>query len=84
MAAELLVLGAGVGVYVGFRSRRHPVRPGRLAGLVAVLGGIYLASLLGPPPPNVTTIAVADIVGLLGLTAMAAWVDRRASTEGNR
>jgi hypothetical protein len=79
VAAELLALVAGIAVYVGFRSRRHPVRPGRLAGLVAVLVAIYLASLLGPPPPDVTTIAVADIIGLLGLAAMAAWVDRRAA-----
>jgi hypothetical protein len=77
VAAELLVLGAGIAVYVAFRSRRHPVRAGRLAGLVVVLVGIYLASLLGPPPPDVATIAFADIIGLLGLAAMAAWVDRR-------
>jgi hypothetical protein len=77
VAAELLALGAGIAVYVGFRSRRHPVRPGRLAGLLAVLIAIYLASLLGPPPPDVPTLAVADIVGLLALAAMAAWVDRR-------
>ena len=36
---ELATLAAGVAVYVGFRSRRHPVRPGRLAGLLLVLVG---------------------------------------------
>lgn len=81
LAAELLALGAGIAVYVAYRSRRHPVRAGRLAGLVALLLGLYLASLFGPPPPDVTTIAVADIIGMLGLAAMAAWVDRRASAE---
>ena len=79
LAAELLVLGAGIAIYVAFRSRRHPVRAGRLAGLVAVLVVIYLASVFGPPPPDVPTIAAADIVGMLALAAMAAWVDRRAS-----
>jgi hypothetical protein len=79
LALELLVFGAGLAVYVAWRSRRHPVRPGRLAGLALVLGGIYLANLLGPPPPDVTTIAIADIGGLLLLTAFAGWVDRRAT-----
>ena len=76
---ELASLAAGVAVYVAFRSTRHPVRTGRLAGLVAVLIGIYLLSFFGPPPPSVTAIAVADIVGLLLLVALAAWADRRAT-----
>lgn len=76
---ELGTLAAGVAVYVGFRSHRHPVRPGRLAGVVLVLVAIHLVSSFGPPPPSVTAIAVADIVGLLLLTAFAAWADRRAT-----
>ena len=79
VAAELLVFGAGIAVYVVWRSRRHRVRPGRLTGLVVVLVALYLASLFGPPPPDATTIAVADIVGLLLLAAFAAWVDRRTA-----
>jgi hypothetical protein len=76
---ELAILAAGVAVYVAFRSTRHPVRPGRLAALVAVLVGIYLINFFGPPPPSVSAIAVADIVGLLLLVAFAAWADRRAT-----
>jgi len=76
---ELGTLAAGVAVYVGFRSRRHLVRPGRLASLLLVLVAVYLASLFGPPPPSVTAIAVADIVGLLLLAGFAAWADRRAT-----
>jgi hypothetical protein len=74
---ELAALAAGVTVYVAFRSTRHPVRPGRLASLVLVLLVIYLASFFGPPPPGVGAIAVTDLVGLLALVAVAAWVDRR-------
>ena len=84
LAVEMLVFGAGLAVYVLYRSRRRPVRPGRLAALVLVLVGIYLLSLLGPPPPDVTAIAVADIIGLLGLAAFAAWVDRAADVTGGR
>jgi hypothetical protein len=79
LVLELATLGAGVAIYVAFRSTRHPVRTGRLAGLVVVLVGIYLLSFFGPPPPSVAGIAVADIVGLLLLVAFAAWADRRAT-----
>lgn len=79
LVLELASLAAGVAVYVAFRSNRHPVRPGRLASLVTLLVGIYLLSFFGPPPPSVTAIAVVDIVGLLLLVALAAWVDRRAA-----
>jgi hypothetical protein len=76
LAVELLVFGAGVAVYVLKRSRRHPVRAGRLAGLAILLVALYLASLFGPPPPGIEPLAVMDIAGLLLLAAFAGWVDR--------
>ena len=79
IALELLVLGGGVAVYVVRRSNRHPARAGRLVGLVLLLLALYAASVVGPPPPSVTAIAVTDIVGLLALAALAGWVDRRAA-----
>jgi hypothetical protein len=79
LVLELVSFGAGIAVYVAFRSTRHPVRAGRLAGLAALLVLIYLLNVFGPPPPSVTAIAVADIVGLLLLVAFAAWADRRAT-----
>ena len=81
IALELLVLGVGVAVYVIRRSRRHPARPGRLIGLVVLLLALYAASVVGPPPPSETAIAVTDLVGLLALAALAGWVDRRAAPE---
>jgi hypothetical protein len=79
IALELLTLGAGVAVYVLRRSHRHPVRPGRLAGLLIVLLALYAASVAGPPPPSVRAVAVADIIGLVALAAFAGWADRRAT-----
>ena len=79
IALELLVLSLGVAVYVIRRSHRHPVRTGRLIGLVLLLLALYAASLVGPPPPSETAIAVTDLVGLLALAALAGWVDRRAA-----
>jgi hypothetical protein len=78
---ELAALAAGVAIYVALRSTRHPARPGRLAFLVGLLVVVYLTNVFGPPPPSVTAIAVADIVGLLLLVALAAWVDRRAAPD---
>jgi len=79
LLVELASFAAGMAVYVALRSTRHPVRPGRLAGLVMLLAAIYLLNFFGPPPPSVTAIAVADIVGLLLLVVLAAWVDRGAT-----
>jgi hypothetical protein len=76
---ELGTLAAGVAVYVGFRSRRHPARVGRLAGLVLLLVALYLGSLYGPPPTSVTLLAVVDLIGLVLLAGFAGWVDRRAT-----
>ena len=59
MVAELLVFGLGLAVYLALRSKRYPVRAGRLAMLVIVLLGTYFASIYGPLPPNMTAVAVS-------------------------
>jgi hypothetical protein len=79
IALELLALGVGVIVYVLRRSHRHPVRSGPIIGLVVVLLALYVASVVGPPPPSVTALALVDLVGLLALAAFAGWADRRAT-----
>jgi hypothetical protein len=81
MIAELLVFSVGLAIYVALRSKRHPVRVGRLAALVTVLLGTYFASVYGPVPPNMTIVAVSDIVLLLLVATLAGWADRRPSPE---
>jgi hypothetical protein len=76
---ELCVLGAGLAVYVRGRSRRHPVRPVRLALVIALLVVVYVGSLWGPPPPSPAAIGASDIVFLLLVGLLAAWADRRAA-----
>jgi hypothetical protein len=68
-------------VYVALKSHRHPVRAGRLVVLVIVLVGTYFASLLGPLPPNMATVAVSGIVFFLAVAVLAAWVDRRSTPQ---
>jgi hypothetical protein len=77
MVAELFVFGLGLALYLALRSKRHPVRAGRLAVLVIVLLGTYFASVYGPLPPSMTAVAVSDIVFILLAAALAAWADRR-------
>lgn len=79
VALEFIVLAAGVAVYVARRSRRHPVRPVRLALVLLLLVGVYAWSLVSPPPESVATIGIGDIVFLLALGVLAAWADRAAS-----
>jgi hypothetical protein len=81
MLLELLAFGLGSALYVRFQSHRHPVRYFRLAVLVAVLVGTYLASTYGPPPPSMTVVGVSDIFFLLAVAALAAWADRRATPQ---
>jgi hypothetical protein len=81
VVAELLVFGIGLSIYVALKSHRHPVRAGRLTVLVLALLGTFLANLYGPPPPNMTAVAVSAIVLFLVVAALGAWADRRATPQ---
>jgi hypothetical protein len=76
VALELVVLAAGAVAYATLKSRRHPVRPARLAIVLVVLLAVYAAAILGPPPPSVTAVGVGDIVFLLAMVALGAWADK--------
>jgi hypothetical protein len=79
VALELLALAAGVVVYAGGRSRRHPLRPVRLGLVLALLVGIYAASIWGPPPPSIAAIGLGDVGFLLLMGLLAGWADRGAT-----
>ena len=79
VALEFVVLGGGSRLYVALRSRRHPVRPVRLAVVLGLLIATYLAAIFGPPPPSVTAVGAGDIVFLLLMVVLGAWADRSAT-----
>ena len=79
VALELLMLAIGAVAYATLKSRRHPVRPARLVSVLIVLLGVYVAAILGPPPPSVTVVAAGDIVFLLVMVAFGAWADKAVS-----
>lgn len=81
LAVEFLVFGAGLALYMARRSHRHPLRTGRIVIVALVLMATYLASVFGPLPPSMTTVAVSDIVFILGMGLLAGWADRRATPE---
>jgi hypothetical protein len=81
LALETLVFGIGLTVYLSRRSHRHPVRTGRIMLVILVLVGAYLASTFGPPPPNMTVVAVSDVIFILGVGVLAGWADRRATAD---
>jgi hypothetical protein len=76
---ELLILGLGLALYARGRTRRHPLRPIRLAVLLVPLVGVYVASLAGPPPPSIPVLGVSVVVLLLAAGALAGWADRHAT-----
>jgi len=82
LAVELTMFAIGVAIYVRAAPARD--RTGFFAfwGLIAFLLAAYAGNVLGPPPPNVTAIAVAGIAGGVLFTAWAWWADRhRGATE---
>lgn len=76
LAVEFLTLLAGTVAYVTSRSHRHPLRPVRLGLVLIILVGTYLASLFGPPPPDLRTVAVSGIAFIVVLALLGAWADR--------
>jgi hypothetical protein len=75
LAVEALLFAAGIAVYL--RSTRALDRTGQwaLAGLIAFLAVAYLASVFGPPPPDVAAVAwTAQSIWLL--VAWGYWIDR--------
>lgn len=75
LVAELGLLALGLALYLSATRARDGIGRFGLAGLVALLVGIYLASFHGPPPPDTRVLAwSAQAVWLL--VAFGWWVDR--------
>jgi hypothetical protein len=76
LAVELVPFAAGFLLYVQLRFASGRARKGRIAFLAGLLVVLYLASLFGPAPASMTTVAVVDILGTVTLAILAAWSDR--------
>jgi hypothetical protein len=76
VTVEVLMFVAGVWIYA--RTTRARDKTGRqaLPAFVGFLLVAYLASSIGPPPPNVTAIVVTAIAGAAVIVPWAWWFDR--------
>jgi hypothetical protein len=75
LAIEFALLLAGVVLYLGSGTRRHPVRRAWTLVFAAGLGTIYLLATLGPPPPSVRAIGLGAITGIAVIAGLAGWLD---------
>jgi len=76
LAVELAIFAAGFLFYTRFRWASGRARKGRILFLAGLLVVLYLASVFGPAPASMTTVAVVDILGTLVVAALAAWSDQ--------
>jgi hypothetical protein len=75
LAAEIMLFAAGVWAYASTTRPRDRVGRWAFAALVAFLTVVYVANIIGPPPPSIPAIAIAGIVGGAILLMWAWWVD---------
>lgn len=75
-ALEYGLLAVGVWIYVGTKTKRHPLRTARLAILIGLLLAFSVVNLWVPPPNNMTLIGASAIVMYLGIAWLGSWVDR--------
>jgi len=77
LALEVLVLLVGVWMYVArTRGLTTVGRYGPMIFVVLMLA-IQIASLVGPLPPSVATVAASGLGAYLVFAAIAGWIDRR-------
>lgn len=73
---EGLLFAGGVALYISATRPRDRAGTWGLWGLVALLLVSYALATFGPPPPDVASIVVADLVGTAIAVAWGYWVDR--------
>jgi membrane-bound metal-dependent hydrolase YbcI (DUF457 family) len=75
LAIELAMFAIGIVLYLRATVPRDRTGNTALAGYALLLVAIYLATVLGPPPPNPTAVALMAL-GQWPLLLWARWIDR--------
>lgn len=76
LVVEGLIFFGGLALYLSATRARDRIGVWSLVGLVAAILVAYFASAFGPPPPSITAIVIADLVGTAVAIAWAYWIDR--------
>jgi len=74
LMVEMLLFGVCVAIYLGTTRPRDGIGRWAFWGLIAIFSGIYLASVFGPPPSDVHTVAWAALATWL-FPLWAWWAD---------
>ncbi len=80
LAVEVPLFAAGVWLYVKATRPKDGAGRWALAALVAFLVVLYAGAAFGPPPPNMTAVAVATLA-LVVLVPWTVWIDRHRAAE---
>jgi len=75
LVTEFGLLAVGAAIYASVTRPRDATGRYALWALVATLAAIYVASLVGPPPPDAKVVAYSALAGWL-FVAWAYWIDR--------
>jgi membrane-bound metal-dependent hydrolase YbcI (DUF457 family) len=75
MVVECLMFTAGIWIYVKNAPSRDSIGTWAFWSLIAFLAIAYLGNAFGPPPPNVTAVAIVGVAGGVLFTAWAWWAD---------
>jgi hypothetical protein len=75
ISIELLLVAVGVYLYVQTTQAMNKIGRWSLIGLLAFVGAVFAANLLGPPPPDPMAIALVGLLTWL-LPLWAWWIDR--------
>ena len=75
IVAELAIFALGLWLYVTSTIARDTLGKVLVSIFAVTLAALYFAALFGPPPPNVTALAVSGLLGWL-FVAWGYWIDR--------
>jgi hypothetical protein len=75
IVVEFALFAGGMAIYLRTFRTKDRVHAYTLGALLILLSALYLAAILGPPPPDVETLAISALAMWLTLP-WAAWGDR--------